>query len=502
MELFGFDINRVKRPEDEKTVKSFTSPEFDDGAIVTTTGGAYGTYVDLEGSVKGDVDAINKYRELSLQPEVEVAIDDVINEVINPEDDGTVVRLSLDKLAVDERVKTLIQSEFKTLLRKLSFNEKSYEIFRKWYVDGRMYYHAIIDEKRPENGIMELRYIDPRKIKKIVETEDVKDKNTNAIERKVKNEYFVYNNEGFASAPVNTFRPMAGATVRIATDSVLYSDSGIMSKDNRMVLSHLHKAIKPANQLKALEDAAVIFRLVRAPERRIFYVDVGNLPPAKAEQYMKQMMTAHKNKLQYDSGTGEIRDDRKFMNALEDYWIPRREGGKSTDIQTLPGGQNMGQMDDIYYFQKKLYRALNVPTSRMEAEVSYTLGRASEINRDEVKFHKFVRRLRSKFNELLYDMLRTQLVLKKVVNMDEFEMIKGDLILRYNESNYFTEMKNNELMRERLLTLREAEMYNGKYFSTNYLRKNVLMQSDAEKQKIDAENLEELQQMSAMREEA
>ena len=502
MELFGFDINRVKRPEDEKTVKSFTSPEFDDGAIVTTTGGAYGTYVDLEGSVKGDVDAINKYRELSLQPEVEVAIDDVINEVINPEDDGTVVRLSLDKLAVDERVKTLIQNEFKTLLRKLSFNEKSYEIFRKWYVDGRMYYHAIIDEKRPENGIMELRYIDPRKIKKIVETEDVKDKNTNAIERKVKNEYFVYNNEGFASAPVNTFRPMAGATVRIATDSVLYSDSGIMSKDNRMVLSHLHKAIKPANQLKALEDAAVIFRLVRAPERRIFYVDVGNLPPAKAEQYMKQMMTAHKNKLQYDSGTGEIRDDRKFMNALEDYWIPRREGGKSTDIQTLPGGQNMGQMDDIYYFQKKLYRALNVPTSRMEAEVSYTLGRASEINRDEVKFHKFVRRLRSKFNELLYDMLRTQLVLKKVVNTDEFEMIKGDLILRYNESNYFTEMKNNELMRERLLTLREAEMYNGKYFSTNYLRKNVLMQSDAEKQKIDAENLEELQQMSAMREEA
>lgn len=502
MELFGFDINRVKRPEDEKTVKSFTSPEFDDGAIVTTTGGAYGTYVDLEGSVKGDVDAINKYRELSLQPEVEVAIDDVINEVINPEDDGTVVRLSLDKLQVDERVKTLIQSEFKTLLRKLSFNEKSYEIFRKWYVDGRMYYHAIIDEKRPENGIMELRYIDPRKIKKIVETEDVKDKNTNAIERKVKNEYFVYNNEGFASAPVNTFRPMAGATVRIATDSVLYADSGIMSKDNRMVLSHLHKAIKPANQLKALEDAAVIFRLVRAPERRIFYVDVGNLPPAKAEQYMKQMMTAHKNKLQYDSGTGEIRDDRKFMNALEDYWIPRREGGKSTDIQTLPGGQNMGQMDDIYYFQKKLYRALNVPTSRMEAEVSYTLGRASEINRDEVKFHKFVRRLRAKFNELLYDMLRTQLVLKKVVNMDEFEMIKGDLILRYNESNYFTEMKNNELMRERLLTLREAEMYNGKYFSTNYLRKNVLMQSDAEKQKIDAENLEELQQMSAMREEA
>ena len=502
MELFGFEVNRVKRPEDESTVKSFTSPEFDDGAVVMTTGGAYGTYVDLEGSVKNDVDAINKYRELSLQPEVEVAIDDVINEVINPEDDGTIVKLSLDKLSVDERVKALIQQEFKGLLRKLQFNEKGYEIFRKWYVDGRLYYHAIIDEKRPENGIMELRYIDPRKIKKIVETEDVKDKNTSAVERKVKNEYFIYNNEGFASAPINGptggYRS-SGAPVRISPDSIMYADSGIMSKDNRMVLSHLHKAMKPANQLRALEDAAVIFRLVRAPERRIFYVDVGNLPPAKAEQYMKDMMTKHKNKLQYDSGSGEIRDDRKFMNALEDYWIPRREGGKSTDIQTLPGGQNMGQMEDIFYFQKKLYRSLNVPTSRMEAEVSYTLGRASEINRDEVKFHKFVRRLRAKFNEFLYETLRTQLVLKKIVNTDEFEMIKENIILKYNESNYFTELKNNELMRERLLTLREAEMYNGKYFSTNYLRKNVLMQSDAEKQQIDAENFEELQRMAAMR---
>lgn len=499
VELFGFEINRAKGPEDEKTVKSFTAPEFDDGSVVATTGGAYGTYVDLEGSAKNDVDAINKYREMSLHAEVEVAIDDIINEVINPDDDGSIVKLSLDKLQVDPRVKNIISNEFRQLMRKLKFNDKGYEIFRKWYVDGRLYYHAVIDEKRPENGIMEMRYIDPRKIKKIVETEDVKDKKTAAIERKVKNEYYVYSNEGFASAPVDTFRPMQTNTVRIAKDSILYADSGIMDKNNKMVLSHLHKAVKPVNQLRALEDAAVIYRLSRAPERRIFYIDVGNLPKAKAEQYLRDMMVKHKNKLVYDAGTGEIRDDRKFMTMLEDYWLPRREGGRGTEISTLPGGNNLGQMEDIFYFQKKLYRALNVPTSRMEAEVSYTLGRASEINRDEVKFHKFVRRLRAKFNEFLYDMLKTQLVLKKIVNLEEFEQIKDDLILRYNESNYFTELKDNELLRERLLTLREAEMYNGKYFSTQWMRKNILKQADAEAMKIDQENLGELQRMAAQR---
>ncbi len=502
MELFGFEINRSKRPEDEKTVTSFTAPEFDDGSVVATTGGAYGTYVDLEGSIKGDVDAINQYREMALQPEVEVAVDDIINEVINPDDEGHVMKMSADNLPVDDRIKQILDNEFRTVLKKFEFNEKGYEIFRKWYVDGRLYYHAVIDEKNPKAGIMEMRYIDPRKIKKIVETEDVRDPKTQAVERKIKNEYFAYSNEGFASAPINgasAMRPTAQSTVRIAKDSVLYADSGIMSKDNRMVLSHLHKAIKPANQLRALEDSAVIYRLARAPERRIFYIDVGNLPKAKAEQYLRDMMTKHKNKLTYDQSSGEVRDDRKHMTMLEDYWLPRREGGRGTEISTLPGGNNLGQMDDILYFQKKLYRSLNVPSSRMEAEVSYTLGRASEINRDEVKFHKFVRRIRQKFNEILYAALKTQLILKGIMNEEEFEAVKDYIQLRYNESNYFTELKENELMRERLLTLREAEMYNGKYFSTNYLRKEVLKQSDRELKQIDQENLIELQRLSAIR---
>lgn len=502
MELFGFEINRAKGPEDEKTVKSFTAPEFDDGSVVATTGGAYGTYVDLEGSVKSDVDAINQYREMALQPEVEVAVDDIINEVINPDDEGTILKLSTDKLPVDPQIKQIIDNEFRGILKKMDFNEKGYEIFRKWYVDGRLYYHAVIDEKAPKAGIMELRYIDPRKIKKIVETEDVMDKKTRAVERKVKNEYYAYNNEGFASAPINgpsSMKGPSGGVVRIANDSVLYADSGIMSKDNKMVLSHLHKAIKPANQLRALEDAAVIYRLARAPERRIFYIDVGNLPKAKAEQYLRDMMTKHKNKLTYDQGTGEVRDDRRHMTMLEDYWLPRREGGRGTEIGTLPGGNNLGQMDDILYFQKKLYRALNVPSSRMEAEVSYTLGRASEINRDEVKFHKFVRRIRQKFNEILYSALKTQLILKGIMNDAEFEAIKDYIQLRYNESNYFTELKENELMRERLITLREAEMYNGKYFSTQSLRKNVLKQSDRDIATIDQENMLELQRLSAIR---
>lgn len=500
VELFGFEISRSNKPAEEaKTVKSFTKPEFDDGSVIATTGGSYGTYVDLEGTIKTDVELINKYREMALQPEVEVAVDDIINEVINPDEAGDVVKLSLDKLQVDARIKQLIFAEFEHVIRKIKFREKSYEIFRKWYVDGRLYYHAIIDENNPQLGILEMRYVDPRKIKKVIELEDVKDSKTNATEQKIKNEYFVYSNEGFAVAPVNPERPAAGGmAVRIAKDSVIYNDSGIMSKDNKMVLSHLHKAIKPVNQLRALEDAAVIYRLARAPERRIFYIDVGNLPKPKAEQYLRDMMVKHKNKLVYDAGTGEIRDDRKFMTMLEDYWLPRREGGRGTEIGTLPGGQNLGQMEDILYFQKKLYRALNVPSSRMEAEVSYTLGRASEINRDEVKFHKFVKRIRQKFNEFIYETLKTQLVLKGIMNLDEFEMVKPQMLLVYNESNYFTELKENELMRERLLTLREAEMYNGKYFSTNYLRKEVLKQSDEEQEKIDAENVMELQAMSQM----
>lgn len=501
VKILGMEFFRAQTPPIESpSVRTFTQPEFDDGSSVINAGGVTGSYVDLEGNIKDEVELINKYREMSLLPEVEGAVDDVINEVINPDDNGDVVKLSLDTLPVRDDIKSVIFSEFDYVLRKLEFREKSYEIFKKWYVDGRIHYHAVIDEKQPELGILELRYVDPRKIKKIVEVDEVKDPKTNTVSTKIKDEYYVYKNDGFTIAPVQQSYTAMGTSlpVKIAKDSIMYSDSGIMDKTNTMVLSHLHKAIKPVNSLRSLEDAAVIYRLARAPERRIFYIDVGNLPKPKAEQYMRDMVARHKNKLVYDAGTGEVRDDRKFMTMLEDFWLPRREGGRGTEISTLPGGQQLGQMDDIYHFQKKLYKALNVPTSRMEAEVSYTLGRATEINRDEVKFHKFIRRVRTRFNEFIYECLKTQLILKGIMNLDEFELIKQYLILNYNESNYFTELKENELMRERLMTLREAEMYNGKYFSTDWLRTNLLKQSKEDQAKIDQDNVMELKTMSQL----
>jgi hypothetical protein len=498
MEIFGFKIERLDQVQD-KTVKSFTQPEFDDGAVTVSSGGVYGHYLDLEGSVRNDVELINKYREMIMQPEVEVAVDDIINEVINPDEAGDTLKVSLDKVKLTNPMKEVIYQEFNKVIDLLEFREKSYEMFRKWYVDGRLYYHVVIDEKDPSLGIQELRYVDPRKIKKVVEFDEVVDPKTRATEKKIKNEYFVYSNEGFVGT--STFisaKPQNASTIKIAPGSVIYCDSGIMDRTNKMVLSHLHKAIKPVNQLRALEDAAVIYRLARAPERRIFYIDVGNLPKMKAEQYLRDMMQKHKNKLVYDASSGEIRDDRKFMTMLEDYWLPRREGGRGTEIGTLPGGTNLGQMEDILYFQKKLYRALNVPVSRMEAEVSYTLGRASEISRDEVKFNKFVKRLRVKFNEFLYSCLRTQLVLKGIMNSAEFDSIKKDVLIRYNENNFYTELKENEIFRERLITMREAEEFNGKYFSTDYIKKHILRQSDKDIARIQGQMVEEFKIQQAL----
>lgn len=498
MEIFGFKIERLDQKPDPQ-VKSFTQPEFDDGAVSISTGGVYGTYVDLDGSVRNDVELINKYREMIMQPEVEVAVDDIINEVVNPDEAGDTLKISLDKVRLTNPVKEIIYQEFNKVVDLLQFREKSYEIFRKWYVDGRLYYHVVINENQPDAGIQELRFVDPRKIKRVVEFEEVRDQNTNASEKKVKNDYYVYSNEGFVgTSTYATMKPQSASTIKIAPDSIVYADSGILDRSNRMVLSHLHKAIKPVNQLRALEDAAVIYRLARAPERRIFYIDVGNLPKMKAEQYLRDMMQKHKNKLVYDASSGEIRDDRKYMTMLEDYWLPRREGGRGTEIGTLPGGTNLGQMEDILYFQKKLYRALNVPVSRMEAEVAYTLGRASEISRDEVKFNKFVKRLRVKFNEFLYACLRTQLVLKGIMNTTEFESVKKDILIRYNENNFYTELKENEIFRERLITMREAEEYNGKYFSTDYIKKHILRQSDKDIERIQYQVMEEFKQQQAI----
>jgi|TARA_R100000455_G_C6273573_1_gene131363 hypothetical protein len=480
-ELFGFEIKRAganSAPEP----KSFVKPEFDDGAVnINSMGGMYGTYVDLEGTAKNEAELVTRYRRMSLMPEVEHAIDDIINETIISDPTQPVVDINLDSVELPARVKKLIKDEFKQASELLFLSNSGYEIFRKWYVDGRLYYHAIIDEKDPSAGIQELRYIDPRKIRKVRETKKQKQGNFQVV--KVVKEFYLYNDKGFHSKAYATPDPIAagGAQgLKIAKDSIVHCTSGLVDEYNKMVLSHLHKAIKPLNQLQVLEDASVIYRISRAPERRIFYIDVGNLPKMKAEQYLRDMMTKHKNRLVYDAASGEIRDDRKFMTMMEDFWLPRREGGRGTEITTLPGGQNLGEMEDIEYFKKKLYRSLNVPISRLEPEAGFTLGRASEISRDELKFNKFIRRLRLKFSILFNKILEKQLVLKGIVTMDEWSVLNQYVKYDFVEDNHFAELKNSEMVRERLQILNDIESHTGTYYSKEWVRRNVLHQNEEE----------------------
>ena len=421
-QLFGFEIKRADEGKPESKAQSFVTPKYDDGAVnVTTSGWMYGTYVDLEGTAKNEAELVTRYRKMALQPEVEHAIDDIINETIISDPTQPVVDINLDNLDLSVSIKKRIKEEFKKSCELLFLTQSGYELFRKWYVDGRLYFHAVVDETDVEQGIQELRYIDPRKIRKVRQTK--KERKGGYTVVKVVKEFFVYNDKGFHSKAYQTPDPLAagGAQgLKIAKDSIVHITSGLSDEYNKMVLSHLHKAIKPLNQLQVLEDASVIYRISRAPERRIFYIDVGNLPKMKAEQYLRDMMTKHKNRLVYDAASGEIRDDRKFMTMMEDFWLPRREGGRGTEITTLPGGQNLGQMEDIEYFKKKLYRALNVPISRLEPEAGFTLGRASEISRDELKFNKFIRRLRLKFSLLFTKILEKQLVLKGFMSLEEW----------------------------------------------------------------------------------
>jgi hypothetical protein len=382
-ELFGFTIARKKQEDQQENLPSIVSPTQEDGAIEIAPGGAYGTYVDLEGKAKNEGELVTKYRQMALQPECDSAVQDVVNEAIVVTEDSGPVEIVLDKLDYPENIKKKIHEEFEAIVKLLDFNNNAYDLFRKWYVDGRLYHHIVIDEKNPRQGIKDLRYIDPRKIRKIKEALKEKDARTGATVFKGMNEYYLYNAGG-----VNSSNQAQG--VKIAKDSISYCHSGLLDERNSMIYSYLHKAIKPLNQLRMLEDAVVIYRLARAPERRVFYIDVGNLPKMKAEQYMRDMMVKHKNKLIYDASTGEVRDDRKFMTMLEDFWLPRREGGRGTEITTLPGGQSLGEMDDVDYFRRKLYKSLNVPITRMDAENQFNLGRASEITRDELKFNKFV----------------------------------------------------------------------------------------------------------------
>lgn len=484
-ELFGFEI---KRKGQDKEPVSFTSPPLDDGAMqITATGGSYGTYVDLEGTAKNEAELVTRYRKMALQPEVDVAVDDIVNEAIVNDPLDRIVDINVDKLDTTDRVKDAIKQEFNNIYRLLNLNEGAYDLFKKWYIDGRMYFHAIIDEEEPSKGLIELRYIDPRKIRKVREVK--KEKKGNAVITKVVREFYVYNDKGFnsKSSAIPDPLPAGTAGIKIAKDSIVHITSGITDENNKMILSHLHKAIKPLNQLQTLEDASVIYRISRAPERRIFYIDVGNLPKIKAEQYLADMMTKHKNRLVYDAADGSIRDDRKFMTMMEDFWLPRREGGRGTEITSLPGGANLGEMEDIEYFKKKLYRSLNVPVSRLEPESGFTLGRASEISRDELKFSKFVRRLRMRFSLLFDKSLEKQLVLKGVMTLDEWLQFRQDIKYDFVEDNHFAELKNAEILRERLQTLNDIENHTGIYFSKDWVRKNVLRFTDEEIELIDAE---------------
>ncbi len=475
-ELFGFRITRAKQ---DLGKDSITTPSPDDGSYDISGGGFYSSILDIAGRDRSDLDLINRYRSIAQQPECDSAIEDIVNESIVSDEKGQSVSLSLDRLNLSQTIKSKIREEFDEILRLLDFNEKGHDIFRRWYIDGRIYYHKIIDSKNTKKGIQEVRYIDPRKIKKVRNKKVEKDQRTGLDVIRQIEDFYLYNDKGLDQATGTS------TGIKLTSDSISYCPSGLIDMTRGNVLSHLNKAIKPVNQLRMIEDALVIYRISRAPERRIFYIDVGNLPKIKAEAYLKDVMNRYRNKLVYDAKTGEIRDDRNHMSMLEDFWLPRREGGRGTEITTLPGGSNLGEIDDIQYFQKKLYRSLNVPVSRLAEETGFQIGRSDNITRDELKFTKFVQRLRKKFSNLFSDMLKTQLVLKGVIAVEEWPAIKELLQFDYLQDGHFTELKNAELMQNRLDMLGTIESYVGTYFSKEYVRKHILRMSDDEIQEIE-----------------
>jgi len=498
--LFGFSIDDSQNKS--KSVISPVPPNNADGADYYIQSGFYGQYVDLEGVYRTEYDLIRRYREMSLHPECDNAIEDVVNEALVSDLYDSPVEIELSNLNASDKLKEKIREEFKHIKEMLDFDKKCHEIFRNWYVDGRLYYLKVIDVKDPKAGIQELRYVDPLKIK-YVRQEKKSDNRVppilNTQKEMVDNpeieEFFIYTKGGNNYASGTFGGGSAGGSkgaVRIAKDSIAYCTSGLLDRNKNTVLSYLHKAIKSLNQLRMIEDSLVIYRLSRAPERRIFYIDVGNLPKVKAEQYLKEVMSRYRNKLVYDAQTGEVRDDRKFMSMMEDFWLPRREGGRGTEITTLPGGQNLGELADIEYFQKKLYRALNVPESRIASDGGFNLGRSSEILRDELKFSKFVGRLRKRFANLFNDILRTQLILKNIVSPEDWNVMSDHIQYDFLYDNQFAELKESELVNNRLGTLTTIEPYIGKYFSTEYVRKRILRQTDAEIIEIDTQIQDEI----------
>ena len=488
--LFGFEFKRVT-PEEPPV--SFAPQSNDDGAVVVAAGGSYGTYVDLEGTARTEAELVTRYRDMSLTADIDRAVEEIVNEAIVHETDEKIVELNLNGLEIADNIKAVILQEFNNVKNLLNFEDRSYDVFKRWYIDGRLYYHAIIDEKNPRMGIKELRNIDPRKIRKVREQKKKKDPRSEAVVTQTTKEYYIYNEKGYNAQGIGSGAAAYSAVgVKIAKDAIVHCTSGLMDTNGTMVISYLHKAIKPLNQLRVLEDATVIYRISRAPERRIFYIDVGNLPKMKAEQYLRDMMVRHKNRLVYDATTGEVRDDRKFMTMLEDYWLPRREGGKGTEITTLPGGENLGKMEDVEYFQKKLYQSLNVPATRLQTEQTYSIGRATEITRDEVKFAKFISRMRAKFSTLFLKCLEKQLVLKGIVTVDDWKQMSQYIKFDYAKDNYYEELKETDVLNSRLQAANQLTPYIGKYYSHGWIRSNIFKQSDEDRAQMDQQIKEEL----------
>jgi hypothetical protein len=493
IKLFGFtlgskDVVQVEKPEQASF--ALPSASIDDGAVTVTQNAYYGTYVDLEGSVRNEIELITRYREMSNHPELDMAIDEIVNEAISHDEAGKVCDIVMDNLKQPESIKKKINEEFQNILKMLNFSNLADDLFKRWYIDGRLFYHVVVNDKNPKEGIQELRYIDPRKIRKVREIKKDRDPKTGASIVVSTAEYYVFNDKGQTT---QTFTSNVGQGIRIAPDSIINVNSGMMDAKNTFVISYLHKAIKPLNQLRMIEDAIVIYRISRAPERRIFYIDVGNLPRGKAEQYLRDVMVKYRNKMVYDANTGELRDERKHMSMLEDFWLPRREGGKGTEITTLPAGQNLGELEDVKYFQKKLLQCLNVPYSRLEENGGgfAGMGRSQEVTRDELKFAKFVTRLRNKFTQLFDHALRTQLVLKGICTLEEWEDFKEDIYYDFQKDNNFTEMRASELLQNRLQMLQLVDPYIGRYFSNHHVKNKILMMTDEEIEELDKELAEE-----------
>ena len=501
-QLFGFQINRKEGQKGQSPV-----PPSADEPIAVAAGGYYGTYVDTDNQARNEFELIRRYRDMALHPEVDSAVDEVVNEFVVSDAHDTPVEVNLDNLETGASVKNKIRNEFEYIKRLLNFDNRAHEIIRNWYVDGRLFYHKVIDLDNPKKGITELRYIDPMKIKKVRQKIDNKPKDAlarqaikgTALEYEYGTfvDYYLYNPKGFYKGgimgPVGDMSLSQG--VKMAVDSVSFCPSGLQDLNKRMTLSFLHKAIKSLNQLRMIEDSLVIYRLSRAPERRIFYIDVGNLPKVKAEQYLRDVMSRYRNKLVYDANTGEMRDDKKHMSMLEDFWLPRREGGRGTEITTLPGGQNLGELKDVEYFKKKLYNSLNLPPSRLtDDNKGFNLGKTTEVLRDELKFTKFIGRLRKRFGELFHDILKTQLILKGVITPEDWEDMKEHIQYDFLFDNHFNELKELEMMTQRVGIVTQMDPFVGKYFSIEHVRRNVLGQTEKDYKEIDKQMRKEIDQ--------